>query len=319
MKKSTPKLWIVTEGLAGTENQCLGVAEALEMHFPGLVTITHRVRLREPWRSLSPWLGLEQWWSFDPVFNPPWPDILITSGRKAIAAARFIKKESAGKTFTLHIQAPKIRVKDFDLIAVPQHDSLRGNNVLVTTASPNRITPGKLEIAKAAFPALENLPAPRVAVLIGGTSKTHRITPSIAEGLLHDLDTLGQTATLMITASRRTPESLRTGLHQKFSGSERHIIWDGAGPNPYFGFLGWADAIIATNDSASMLSEAATTGKPVYMVKLEGQSPKFDRLYEALEKQGALKEFKGHIEHWSYTPLRDADKVAQAVLKAIKK
>lgn len=248
------------------------------------------------------------------MFNPPWPDILITSGRKAIGASRFIKKENAGQTFTLHIQDPRVSPSQFDLVAVPAHDSLRGKNVMITTASPNRITAGRLEAARTSFPALASLPAPRVAVLIGGTSKTHRITPSIADTLLKDLITLGQTASLMITTSRRTPDSLKAALKKKFSGG-RHILWDGAEPNPYFGFLAHADAIIATNDSASMLSEAATTGKPVYMIKLEGHSAKFDRLYATLEKAGAVREFKGVIEHWTYTPLRDAETVAKTLLE----
>lgn len=318
MNISPLKLWIVTEGLAGTENQCLGVAEALQEKIPDLVVIPFRTRLREPWRTFSPWLGFEQWWGFEPMFNPPWPDILITSGRKSIAASRFIKKESGGKTFTLHIQDPKVRASEFDLVAVPGHDPLRGTNVIVTTASPNRITPEKLKAAKAGFPDLEKLPAPRVAVLIGGTSKTHRITPAIAERLLRDLETLGGAASLMITTSRRTPRNLQDALQTKFSGG-RHRIWDGAEPNPYMGFLGWADAIVATNDSASMLSEAASTGKPVYKVALEGQSPKFDKLYGTLEKTGALRDFTGVLEHWDYPPLRDAEKVAQALIERYKK
>jgi hypothetical protein len=313
-QRDPERVWIVTEGLAGTENQCLGVAEALAGKLPGLHVIPLRVTLRQPWKTFSPWLGFEQWWSFDPPFNPPWPDILITSGRKSIAAARFIKKESGGKTFTLHLQDPRIQPEEFDLVAVPAHDSLRGKNVIVTGASPNRITPARLEEARQDFPHLETLPAPRVAVLIGGTSKTHRITPAIAERLLAQLEVIGKDTSLMITTSRRTPESLKQALIQRFSGG-RHLVWDGREPNPYFAFLACADTIIATNDSASMLSEAASTGKPVYMVKLEGRSPKFDRLYAALEKAGALREFTGVLEHWTYKPLNDAETLANAVLK----
>lgn len=187
---------------------------------------------------------------------------------------------------------------------------MRGKNVIVTTASPNRITPARLEEARAQFPDLARLSAPRVAVLIGGTSKTHRITPAIAQRLIAQLEEIGKTARLMITTSRRTPDNLIAALQKTF-GKGPHIIWDGKDPNPYFGFLAYADFIIATNDSASMLSDAATTGKPVYMVKLEGGSPKFDRLYDALAKAGALREFQGLLESWDYTPLNDAERVAE--------
>lgn len=310
LSPSSLRIWVVTEGLAGTENQCLGVAEALMAKHPDAVFIPFRVRLREPWKTLSPWLGFEQWWSFDPPFNPPWPDILITAGRKAIAASRFIKTESAGKTFTLHIQDPHVNPDEFDLVAVPAHDSLRGKNVIVTTASPNRITAARLNEAHAQFSELEKLPAPRAAVLIGGSSKTHSITPAIAQRLIAQLEEIGKSTSLMITTSRRTPENLKAALHKAF-GKGPHIIWDGREPNPYFGFLAYADFIIATNDSASMLSDAATAGKPLYMVKLEGGSPKFDRLYAELAKAGALREFEGRLEHWDYPPLNDAQRVAE--------
>lgn len=90
------KCWIITEGLAGTENQCIGVAEAL-----GVEAEIKRVALRQPWKSLSPWLGFESGSVFEPALSPPWPDLLIASGRKSIAASRFIRKASKGKTFTV--------------------------------------------------------------------------------------------------------------------------------------------------------------------------------------------------------------------------
>src|SRR5262245_41653904 len=123
--------WIVTEGLAGTENQCLGVAEAL-----GIMPEIKRIRLRQPWKSFSPFLGFEQNMTFSPPLQPPWPDLLLASGRKSIAASRYIKKASGGRTFTVQIQDPRISPSYFDLVAVPEHDPARGENVIVTAASP---------------------------------------------------------------------------------------------------------------------------------------------------------------------------------------
>jgi mitochondrial fission protein ELM1 len=302
------KCWIITEGIAGTENQCIGVADAL-----GAKPDIKRINLREPWKAYSPWLGLEQWWTFDPVLLPPWPDLLIASGRKSIAAARYIKRKSEGFTFTLQIQDPRIPADNFDLVAVPEHDLLRGDNVIVTKAAPNRIRPEILKREALKFPDLKKLKSPRVAVLIGGTSKTHQFTNEIALDLIGKLQNLE--ASLMVTLSRRTPPEIAALFQSKLQ-SPNIYVWDGQGENPYFAFLGLADAIIVTNDSASMLSEAATAGKPVYMAELEGKSDKFARLYQNLEKAGALKVFKGRIEGYDYVPLRDADLVAERVREA---
>lgn len=300
---------IITEGIAGTENQCIGVAEAL-----GLEPRIKRIKLREPWKSLSPWLGFESWWAFDPLLFPPWPDLLITSGRKSIAASRYIKKMSDGQTFTLHIQDPKVPPSHFNIVAVPKHDELRGKNVLVTIATPNRVTEQRLREAKLQFKELTPHKKPCVAVLIGGNSKTHKITDSIAQKIVSQL--LALDASLYITVSRRTPEKIRALLAEKLKG-EHIYFWNGEGENPYFAFLGFADYILVTNDSASMLSEAATTGKPVYSIPLQGSSEKFARFYKYLKQSGAMRIFEGKLESWEYEPLQDAQKIAEAVEKSL--
>lgn len=300
------RCWVVTEGIAGTENQCIGVAEAM-----GLKPIVKRIRLREPWKTLSPFLRLETWWAFNPLLYRPWPDLLIAGGRKSIAASRYIRKMSGGQTFTVQLQDPRIDPDNFDLVAVPAHDTLRGKNVIVTTATPNRITPQKLQAARIAFAErLKPLPRPRVAVLIGGNSKTHTMTEKAVDTLIAQLQ--GLSAGLMVTVSRRTPEPFRQKLAAALRGD--HIyFWDGQGENPYFAFLAEADFIIVTNDSASMISEAATTGKPVYTVPLEGGSEKFDAFYNTLVQRGALRVFAGTLEKWDYAPLQDAQKIAEII------
>jgi hypothetical protein len=97
--------WIVTEGLAGTENQCLGIADAM-----GLCPEVKRIRLRTPWKQLSPYLGFETAFSFKgDSLAGPYPDLVLASGRKAIAAARYIKKQSAGKSYIVFVQDPRVK------------------------------------------------------------------------------------------------------------------------------------------------------------------------------------------------------------------
>lgn len=302
--------WIITEGMAGTENQCLGVAEAM-----GLMPVIKRIGLRQPWKALSPFIGFEQAWSFTgDKLKAPWPDLVISSGRKAIAAARYIRRQNGDKTFIVQIQDPRMRATTFDLVAVPAHDRLRGHNVFVTTATPNRITAQRLHDGRQDFAAiLRSVPNPRVAVLIGGTSKTYTITPENMKTLaaqLKELDRLGYG--LMVTASRRTGEenllTLKNALH-----STKAYLWDGRGDNPYFGLLGWADYIVVTADSASMISEAASTGKPVYVIPLAGGSAKFDRLHGTLLEKHIIRPFSGQLQPYIYEPLQDAALIAAKI------
>lgn len=302
--------WVITEGMIGTQNQCVGVAEAM-----GLSILIKQVSLRQPWKTLSPLLGFEMACTFLPPLNPPWPDLLIASGRKSVAASRYIKRQSGGKTLTVQIQDPKTNSHQFDLVAVPFHDNLRGNNVIVTHGAPNRITMEKLNVARQQFaPLFEKMSTPRIAVLIGGNSRTHTLTRTITEEFTSQLYNLN--ASLMVTSSRRTGQENLKLIQNKLS-NDKNFIWDGAGENPYLGMLAWADYIIVTADSVSMLSDAGTTGKPVYVISLEGQSARFDRLHSHFNEIGITRPFKGNLEAWSYEPLRDAQLIADSIKRIL--
>lgn len=310
--------WIVTEGIAGTENQCIGVAEAL-----GVTPVIKRIVLRQPWKTLSPFLGNETAKTFLPLgdrLTPPWPDLVIAAGRKSVAAARYIKKASHGKSFVVFLQDPRVSPSQFDLVAVPAHDRLRGPNVIVTAAAPNRITQDKLDEAYDQFSeSFEDLPEPRIAVLIGGDSKAYKMTEAITRQLAGQLRTLvdSKKYSVMVTTSRRTNQTALEVIDDLLLDSDAWL-WDGQSDNPYFGFLAWADYILVTADSVSMISEAATTGKPVYMIPLEGGSTRISAFHRNLMDRGALRVFDGTVANWAYDRLDDAALVAAEIKKRLK-
>lgn len=307
--------WIVTpNGLIGTENQCIGVANALNIDYQ-----IKRIELNQPWRGLTPLLKFENQFCFSTsgdALEPPWPDLVIAAGRRAIPAARYIRKMSQRKTYVVFLQDPHCDTRSFDLVAAPKHDRVRGSNVIQTVGAPNKITSVQLDEAKKKFEKLFSpLPAPRVGVIIGGNSKTHRMTTDITLKLCNQLVGLQQShnCSLMITASRRTGDRNNFLIEQNLSHSEDCYLWDGRSENPYLGILGWADYLLVTEDSVSMLCDAASTGKPVYKVALEGRSKKFDLFYKTLEDHGAMRPFCGKLASWSYERIQDADYVATAI------
>ncbi len=303
--------WIITEGMAGTENQCIGIADAL-----GVSPHIKRISLNEPWKTLSPYLSFEVNKTFSEPISSPWPDLLITSGRKSIAAARYIRRLSKGKTISIHVQDPRSWTKGFDLIAVPEHDPLRGTNVIVTKGSPNKITIDKMDQEYDEFSHLQSMKSPRVAVLIGGNSKAYKLTETITKRLAEDLLELNksQNASLMITCSRRTGKVNEDILRSSLD-NDKNFFWDGQGENPYIAMLSSADYIMVTADSASMISESCTTGKPVYMINLEGGAKRISDLHANLIRHGALREFNGSLAPYEYEPLNDAQMVANEIKK----
>jgi len=315
--KSQVTCWVVTDGKVGMENQCLGLAEAL-----GLSPVVKRIRLRTPWRQLTPFLRHGLRWAFsgngDPI-EPPWPDLLIATGRHSVAASLFVRrstmKNGASRTFVVQLQNPVIDPSRFDLVVIPRHDNLTGPNVMTTKGALHRISSEMLakETAKL-LPLVSHLPRPYIAVLIGGTNAVYSLTPREMKPLIMQLNALTKETggSLLVTPSRRTGDDnlaiLTAGLRDVPS-----YVWDGKGYNPYYGMLGLADTFIVTPDSVNMVSEACTTGKPVHVVDIPGGSDKFRRFHQALRDDGLTRPFIGKLEQWTYQPLNDVELVAERV------
>ncbi len=305
-----PVCWVLSDGGAGMENQCLGLAEAL-----GLAPEIKRVKVRAPWR----WLPA----AFQPFalaslsgagdrLAPPWPDILIACGKQVAAPAAAVRRASGGRTFTIYIQNPQRPLTGYDAVIAPLHDGLSGDNVIETLGGLNRLTEQRLSDAREAAPErLQRLERPRVAVMIGGPSKVHSLTPEILKPMIGVLlmATAVKGGSLMVTTSRRTGEANKQALVDALGGHAGDLYL-GEGPNPYFDYLALADILVVTSDSVNMASEAAATGKPVYLLVLPGGSAKFNRFHEALIDSGRARVFEGSLESFHYVPLHETERVA---------
>jgi len=307
-------VWVLTDGKAGDLAQCIGVAEAL-----GCPYETRRIAPRPPfswWLPFGPTDPRE--WEGRPgsPLAPPYPDIAIASGRRAAGYLRRIKRLSKGRTFTVFLKDPRTGLEAADLIWVPDHDTLRGRNVLVTPTSPHKFSAEKLSSLRVqAAPELDRLKSLRVAVLVGGDSRHHSFTEDDQHRLLNALRVLAQeeSATLMITTSRRTPPALSYGL-SSLAKSGGHFYWTGKEPNPLGLFLAKADAIIATADSTNMIGEATATGKPVHVFLPSGGHDKITRFLGNLERIGAVHPFPGPLKTTTYEPIDATPVIAERIL-----
>lgn len=310
MPRPVPTCWLLSEDKAGMVNQCLGLAEAL-----GVGPVWKRIVPRAPWKYLPPRLWLAPLKAPGPgsdALTPPWPDITIGCGRYAVGIALAIKRASGGRTFAVHIQDPKVDARRFDLIVVPGHDRLRGENVIVTRGALHRVTQARLDGEALRFaPQLQHLPRPLVTVLVGGTNRRYRLGMEEARALGARLVQLAQDyrAGIALSVSRRTSPAVIEALRRALA-AVPSVIWDGHGDNPYFAWLALADFIIVTCDSVSMVTEACYTGKPVYVAELPGGSRRFHAFHQAMRAAGYTRRFEGKLDKWHYAPLRETASVA---------
>jgi len=305
------------DGRIGIANQVIGLTEAV-----GLPFVEKRCVARFPWTHLPPtlWFDLARALAPDSdTLSPPWPDLLITCGRVCAAAGIAVKRASGGRTFLVQIQDPRIGRGAFDLMVVPVHDPARGDNVVVTDGAVHRVTPARLAEAARRFAAsYAHLPHPRIAVLIGGQNRVYRFGIETLAAIADQIAALARQhgASLLVTPSRRTGEAGEALLRERLAGLPA-AIWDGSGENPYFAYLALADAILVTEDSVSMVTEATATGKPVHVIGLAGGSRKFREFHRRMREAGITRSFTGTLEEWHYQPPNDTTRAAAEIRRRI--
>ncbi len=313
-------IWAVSDGRAGIANQVLGLAEAVARRMPATITVKtiRYAPLFDRWpTALRLWPDAMLSADSDRI-SAPFPDIWIAAGRATLPHSRRLCTLSDGRTLVVQLQDPG-DVTPYDLVIAPAHDHVEGGNTLSLLGSTNRVTRERLTQDRDAWAdRLAALPHPRLAVMIGGRSKTHDLTTGRAEALaseIRDAVILAKGALLM-TLSRRTPDAARAILGERLKDLPG-IVHDGQGPNPYFAFLDAADHILVTEDSVNMAAEAAVTGKPVHILAMDRLRPggKFAHFHDTLRQAGITRPFDGALPAWDYEPLNETDRAAARVIE----
>ena len=306
--------WILTSGEAGHRTQARGLALAVAGQAREFT-----VDLRSPWRylpgDLTPFalLGLTR--SSDRP-TPPWPDLLVSSGRRAAAVAIAVRRASAGKTVAVHVPDPHIKPSAFDLVVCLNHDPASGPNVLSLPTAVHDLTPAKLAAAAELWRGRLCEPGrPLIGVALGGTAHRRSLSLTQMGELFAGLDGLRRAigARLAITPSRRTSAEVRALLSTWFDGDRDVFVWDMQGDNPYRGILALSDRLVVTSDSVSMVSEALATSASVEVFGVPG-SPRHVQFIDRLIARGLLRPFTGDpAAAPSQGPVNATDVAAQAV------
>lgn len=285
-----PACWVVTDGAAGNERQALALAHAL-----GREPRVLRVGLRAPWRWLAPTGPHDPRKTLarmdGPPIQPPWPELVIGCGRHGAAVALGIRRLSGQRTRLVQILDPRRHRQDFDLLVVPEHDDLSGDNVITTRGALNAIDDHWLVSARTRFTTLADLPSPRIALLVGGPTRHCRFDDGYLDEVIALLERSHPApASWLVTCSRRTPSTLAEHLRRRMANREGQF-WatDADGPNPYAGILAWADAIVTTPDSSNLVSEACATGTATFLHRPELASGKIARLLQSLIAEGHVR------------------------------
>ena len=283
------QVWGLVDDRTGHAGQVLGVIAKL-----GLPYQLKRLEYNALGRALPPGLLGASMAGIDTrrsaPLAPPYPALVIASGRRTVPVLRAIKKQSP-RTITVYLMWPG-SARGIDLIAAPVHDKPPAlPNVITTVAPLHAVTRETLVSAREAWtPKFNHLPRPWIALCLGGNTKRGSYSTADWHNILRAAQDMVGQGSLLITTSRRTPPEAIELIAGLLSGPHLLHRWDVGKDNPYLGMLGAADSIIVTGDSLSMCAEAAVAGKPVFIYAPEAIIPaKHRALHATLYERGMAK------------------------------
>jgi len=308
------KALLLTQGMHGMISQTEGLAKALKLNFKH-----QKIKLKPLWNLIPP--------KFTPISENLLTEkfvcdckIVISCGRKSVIPSAALKKRFGNEIFNIHIQDPKVSLKHFDLIISPEHDNIKGDNVLTTKGSIHYLT--KKEITdNSKYLQLDKGKKKVVAFIIGGPNKYYNYSEEQIHFIFNKIKNLftPDKFKIVIIPSYRTPERIIKKAFNTF-GFNHHVVKT-IDKKAYLSSLALADYIIVTCDSTSMISEAAVTGKPVYtaMMKPNRSIRRFKSFYNQFKELGIIKELTDSIDSWSYDKLDEVNRIAPLIKEKMKK
>ena len=304
---------LLTEGMHGMISQVEGLAKALDLDFTH-----HKVELNNFWKFIPPKLT--------PISNKVYKDfdatnydIIISCGRKSVVPSIYLKKNSQKKIINIHIQDPKVNLKHFDIIVTPEHDGVTGDNVISSKGAIHYLTEQEISSSKDYLVGRLDNKKNYLGLIIGGPNKYYNYSNQIIERVLLKVKKISELNKLQVIAipSIRTPKNIITMTSEILG--ENHIAINEVDKRAYLSTLAISKYLVVTCDSTSMISEAAITGKPVYVEELPAKKNdyRFKKFRDLFTKLNIIKKLDKNLEDWTYKKLDETNRIAKEIKEKI--
>ena len=300
---------LLTEGLHGMISQVEGLAKALDLDY-----FHEKIELNTPWNLVPPSLTPSKKFIFKNRIGKDY-DVIISCGRKSVIPSIVLKKNCNKKVINIHIQNPKVSLQNFDFVVVPDHDSVDGPNVLISKGAIHYLTIDEINNAKDYLVNKIEKGKDVITLILGGPTKYYNYSKEHISEIFSKINKqiLEKNLQLILIPSNRTPENIIQFAKEYFG--KNSLIIDTVDKQAYLSSLSLAKYIIVTCDSSSMISEAALTGKPIYvaMIPATRSDKRFQKFRNLLESMNIIRKLEDEIDTWSYEKLDETNRIARLI------
>ena len=304
---------LLTEGMHGMISQVEGLAKALDLDFTH-----HKVELNNFWKLIPPKLTPISNKVYKDFYAPSY-DLIISCGRKSVVPSIYLKKNSQKKIINIHIQDPKVNLKHFDIIVTPEHDGIIGDNVISSKGAIHYLTEKEISSSKEYLASRLDNKKNYLGLIIGGPNKYYNYSNQIIKRVMLKVKKISELNKLQVIAipSMRTPKNIITMASEILG--ENHIVINEVDKRAYLSTLAISKYLVVTCDSTSMISEAAITGKPVYVEELPAKKNdyRFKKFRDLFTKLNIIKKLDENLEDWTYKKLDESNRIAKEIQKKI--
>jgi mitochondrial fission protein ELM1 len=305
---------LLTEGMHGMISQVEGLAKALDLDF-----IHEKIEVNNFWKLFPPKVTPVQDFVFKNKINSQF-DVIISCGRKSVIPSIYLKRKFRNKIMNIHIQEPKVSLDNFDFVVAPEHDNLIGKNVLTSKGAVHYLTNDELDENEDYLKSKINIQKKIVTLILGGPTRYYDYNNQVINGIFLKIEKnfLKNNYQVIIIPSMRTPQNIIEKANNYFDKDQ--IIIPNVDKKAYLSSLKISDHIIVTCDSTSMISEAAITGKPIYVAQMPAikNNQRFQSFFNLFESLNIIKELNDSVENWTYTKLNETNKIADQIKEKIK-
>ncbi len=304
---------LLTEGMHGMISQVEGLAKALDLDF-----IHEKIELNNFWKLIPPSLTPIKNYVFKNSIDKDF-HIVISCGRKSVIPSIYLKKIYKNKIMNIHIQDPKVSLNNFDYIVAPEHDRLNGKNVLTTKGAIHYLRVNELN-ENESYLKPKIVKEKIVSLIVGGPNKYYDYNIELLKNIFLKIkkNFIDEGYQLIFIPSMRTPKKIIDKALNYFD--KNQIIITDVNKKAYLSSLKLADYIVVTCDSTSMISEAAMTGKPIYVAQMPAikSNYRFKKFFELFRSLNITKDLENSIDNWSYEKLDETNRISRYIKEKFK-
>ena len=304
---------LLTQGMHGMISQVEGLAKALDLDFTH-----HTVETNRFWKLFPPKLTPISQSVFKKINSEDF-DVIISCGRKSVIPSIYLKKNSSKKVTNIHIQNPKVNLNNFSYVIAPEHDELDGGNVFSTKGAIHYLSRKEIDDNSDYLKNRLDINKEYFSLILGGPTKHYDYSDENIHNILDLFENLISKNNLqgIVIPSMRTPKNIIELCKNKLRTNS--LIIDNVDKKAYLSALSLAKYVAVTCDSTSMISEAALTGKPIYVADIPAKKNdhRIKKFKELFIKLNIIKKLENKLETWDYEILDETNRIAKEIKKQL--